>query len=329
MYGDHKVTYAMADLITYAGQLAVSFEKASEVIKKFTGITVSESLIREITEESGQKVFEEDIKRAKKSYEKPELAFEELLDKDKKEGVLYILTDGSQVNTNRKQNGSSWHEMKLGLVFSDHNSIKRKDEKSIIVQKEYVAYLGGVAEFKKLLFDAAVRAGYGKIRNVVVIGDGAHWIWNMCEELFPNAVQILDYYHMVENVNIFAKYLHSNNEVKAKGWANQVIREVENGHIDEVLKELPDLKGEKLPANVPNLKVYLENNKERTHYEQYKLKGYSVGSGAIESGNKSVIQQRMKQAGMRWSISGGQCIASLRAKYSSNQWDKVREAIGL
>ena len=61
----------------------------------------------------------------------------------------------------------------------------------------------------------------------------------------------------------------------------------------------------------------------------YELKGYSVGSGAIESGNKSVIQQRMKQAGMRWSISGGQCISSLRAKYLSNQWDKVREAIGL
>jgi len=190
LYGDHKVTYAMADLLTYAGQLAVSFEKASEIIKKFTGVAVSESLIREITEESGQKVFEQDMKRANKAYAKPQLAFEELLDKDKKEGVLYILTDGSQVNTNRNQNGSSWHEMKLGLVFSDHNSIKRKDGQSIIVQKEYVTYFGGVEEFKKLLFEAAVRAGYGKIRDVVVIGDGAHWIWNMCEELFPDAVQI-------------------------------------------------------------------------------------------------------------------------------------------
>ena len=329
LYGDHKVTYAMADLLTYAGQLAVSFEKASEIIKKFTGVAVSESLIRSITEESGQKVYEDDMKRAKESYAKPELAFEEWLDKDKKEGVLYILMDGSHVNTTRDKNGSSWREMKLGLVFWDHNSIKRKDEKSIIVEKEYVAYFGGVEEFKKLLFDAAIRAGYGTIRKVVVIGDGAHWIWNMCEELFPDAVQILDYYHMVENVSHFAKYLHPSNEVKAKGWEKEVIKQLESGDIDKVLNDLPDLKDEKLPINVPNLKVYLENNRNRIAYQDYELKGYSKGSGAIESGNKSVIQQRMKQAGMRWSVSGGQSIASLRAKYSSNRWDKVRDAMGL
>ena len=61
---------------------------------------------------------------------------------------------------------------------------------------------------------------------------------------------VLDYYHMVENVNNFAKYIHPDNEIKAKGWAKQVVKKTESGHVNEVLKELPDLKEVKLPTNV-------------------------------------------------------------------------------
>lgn len=320
----------MADLLSYAGQLAMSFEKSSEIMEKFTGIRVSESLIRTITEEIGKEVFDQGMKQAKASFEKPELAAPQLLDKDKKEGILYILTDGSHVNTkNKDEKGSSWREMKLGLIFRDKDSITRKDGKQIITKKEYVTYFGGVGEFKKLLFDAAASAGYGKISKVVMIGDGAQWIWNMCDELFPDAVQILDYYHMAENVSNFSKYLYSDNEVKAKGWRKEVMTKIETGELDKVLKDLPDLTGKKLPINVPNLKIYLENNRNRMNYADYESKGYCVGSGAIESGNKLVIQQRMKQSGMRWSIPGGQYVASLRAKYASNQWNKVKEVIGL
>ena len=151
----------------------------------------------------------------------------------------------------------------------------------------------------------------------------------MCEELFPDAIQILDYYHLSENVHSFAKYLHPNNEIMMKRWAMDILDKIDKGYIDEVLESLPDLEDVKLPAQVPNLKVYLANNRGRIDYSFYKSKGYYIGSGAIESGNKLVIQQRMKQSGMRWSMAGGQYIAALRAKYTSDQWYKVREVIGL
>jgi hypothetical protein len=330
LLGKHKVTMEMADLMTYAGQVAMSFEKSSEIIEKFTGIKVSESLIRSITEETGEELFKQDMKRAKESYEKPEEAAPSLLDRYRKEGNLYLFTDGSQVNTILKdEKGSTWREMKLGLVFYDGDSIRRKDGNTIITKKEYVTFLGGIVEFKKLLFDAAARAGYGKIRQVVFIGDGSHWIWNMCEELFPDAIQILDYYHLSENVHRFAKYQYPDNEIKMRGWAKDILNKIDKGLVDEVLKSLPDLTDVKLPAQVPNLKVYIENNQGRIDYRRYKLRGYYIGSGAIESGNKLVIQQRMKQSGMRWGISEGQYMAALRAKYASNQWNNVRAVIGL
>lgn len=84
---EHKVIMEMADLMTCAGQVAMSFEKSPEMIEKFTGIKVSESLIRSITEETGEKVFKQDMKRAKKLYEKPEKAAPSLLERNRKEGI--------------------------------------------------------------------------------------------------------------------------------------------------------------------------------------------------------------------------------------------------
>jgi hypothetical protein len=320
----------MADLLTYSGQVAMSFEKASELINKFTGIEVSESMIRSVTEEAGEKVFNSDMKHADESYKNPEIAAPYLLEKDKKEGVLYIMMDGSAVNTiHQDDSGSSWREMKLGLVFADYNRIRTKNGKFIITEKEYVTYFGEVGEFKKLIFDAAARAGYGKIKEVVMIGDGAHWIWNMCDELFPDAVQILDYYHLSENVHKFGRYLYPYNDIEMKKWSKSTLEKVDKGEITQLIEELPDLEGVKLPLQVPNLKTYMKNNKNRIDYAEYKGKGYYIGSGAIESGNKMVIQQRMKQSGMRWSVAGGQQIAALRAKYASDKWDKVSKVIGL
>ena len=86
---------------------------------------------------------------------------------------------------------------------------------------------------------------------------------------------------------------------------------------------------ENLPPGVGNIYNYIVNNKERIKYKSYKEKGYYIGSGPIESGNKVVIQQRMKQSGMRWGVSGGQYISTLRAKYESNLWNDVIEVVNV
>ncbi len=180
---------------------------------------------------------------------------------------------------------------------------------------------------RKQLFAAAARAGYGKIKEVVVIGDGAQWIWNMCEELFPDAVQILDFYHLSENTHNYAKLIYPEDEISRKRWVNQVLDAVKNGKVDEAIKIIEQNKIDKIPNTVVNLYTYIINNRERIDYKTYKEKGYYIGSGAIESANKMVIQQRMKQSGMRWSINGGQYIASLRSKHESNLWKEVIETI--
>jgi hypothetical protein len=106
-----------------------------------------------------------------------------------------------------------------------------------------------------------------------------------------------------------------------------VLDKVQNDEVEEAINIVNKVKIEKLPDNIVNLPIYMENNRKRITYKTFKQKGYYIGSGAIESGNKMVIGQRMKQAGMRWGISGGQYIAALRAKYESNKWDDVVKAV--
>jgi len=147
--------------------------------------------------------------------------------------------------------------------------------------------------------------------------------------MFPDAVQVLDYYHMSENVHDYAKYLYPSDEAEMKQWASNVITNIESGKIDEALKMIPPTSKKKLPSGVPNLPVYLENNRNRMNYNELEKQGFKVGSGAVESGNKKVIQQRMKQSGMRWGVETGQSIAALRAKSASGRWKDVERLLNV
>ena len=328
IYGTHRVTKGMTEIITYMSQLVPSFERGTKAIKKLLNIEVSPTQAQIISEEVGKIIFEKEKTKAKAAYERPEKAAPQEVPKKQKAGRLYIFTDGSQVNTREKDNkGYTWKEMKLGLVFKDSDVIKRGNESHLITQKEYVSYLGSVSEFKKFLFAAAARAGYGKIKETVIVGDGAGWIWNMVKEVFPDAVQILDYYHLDENTNDYAKLIYPEDEVNRKKWVRRILNCVLNGEVQKAIKLVEEKKVDKVPENMVNLYTYITNNQNRIDYKLFKEKGYYIGSGAIESANKTVIQQRMKQSGMRWSLNGGQYIAVLRTKHESNHWDHVVDEI--
>jgi len=193
-----------------------------------------------------------------------------------------------------------------------------------------VASLGGAEEFKKMLWAAAVKNGFQDVIEVVILGDGSGWIWNIAKELFPEAVFILDYYHFEENVYKCANAIYPEDEVGRKRWANEIIDAfMVTDNIEETIGNLKpeDFEEQAVKDKVEELKTYLDNNKDKMHYKQYKSNGYFIGSGAIEGGHKHVLQQRLKLAGMRWNKSSAQYIASLRIASKSDKWDKVIDII--
>ena len=314
-----KITRGMMCEIAFWAQGQSSYKAASEVIKKVHGVSLSIETIRTVTDYVGKLIFEKDESRANRDYHfMPEIRINE-----QKDGALYIQTDGATVNTRTKnKEGTTWKENKLGLVFSSDDiktTINSKGEaRSEILKKEYVSYIGSASEFKKFLYSCALRNGYGEYKVVVIIGDGASWIRTISNEMFPDAILILDLYHLSENVYKYAKEIFRNNKRKYDPWAKRIIQELKNGQKEEVLQEITALTQEKNPEF--KLCKYIINNYDRIDYPEYIEKGFYIGSGAIESGNKSVMQKRLKLAGMRWGEKSAQYLLSLRTKFESNLW---------
>lgn len=134
-----------------------------------------------------------------------------------KGSVLYIMADGAALNTRtRDTDRSTWKENKLAVAFTDGDMYYWKSkggkEKHQIDRREYISLIGSSHKFKYHMLALARRNGYGKIKQTVIISDGATWIRNIKEELFPDAQQILDLFHLKENTYNFAKTIFSNDE---------------------------------------------------------------------------------------------------------------------
>lgn len=317
-----KMTVGLMLEIAYWAQCQCSYEEAEKAIFKALGLTVNDDTVRMVANAIGKIVFNNDCKEAQYVYsvlESGKLSFPTR----KQKGVLYIEVDGAALNTRQKdEHGSTWRENKLGVIFSSDNihywTDKRGQRQHKIYKREYVSYIGSVQEFQKHLFACALRNGYGVFEKTVLISDGATWIRNMKEEFFPDTQQILDYYHLCENINNFAKTHFKMDEQKYRPWADDVCKLLKEGKSAHVLNLLSNIS---TSSECGRMQGYIRNNLNNIDYPAYIKKGYFIGSGYIESGNKVILQKRLKQAGMRWNSTTAQYVLTLKSKYESNLWN--------
>lgn len=309
--------------IAFWAQNQGSYQRAEDIIAETLHIKVNDDTIRQVSNYVGDLIFKNDCAKAEEAYDM--MGSGKIRFPKKKNGVLYIQTDGAALNTRVKNDeGSTWRENKLGEIFSTDNIYYWTNQKGIrqhiINKKEYITYVGAAAEFKKHLLACALRNGYGDYKATVVLSDGATWIRNMVEEFFPDAQQILDFFHLSENVYAYAKYLFNMDESKSKPWAKNICDRLKKSQYNSVLQDLKPFK-DKVPKNSPvNLYGYISNNINNIDYAAYEKKGYFIGSGAIESGNKIILQDRLKRAGMRWNTSTAQSLLTLKTKVESGLW---------
>ena len=318
-----KITPAALLKIAYWAQNQTSYRRAEAAITESLHISVDNDTIRSVTNFVGGMIFQADREKADDAFRKLEAG--KLDFSCSREGVIYIQTDGAALNTRLKDEaGSTWRENKLGEVFSSNNirywTGPKGDRQHQILKKEYISYVGAVTEFKKHLLACALRNGYGQFKETVLLSDGATWIRNMVDEVFPDAQQILDFYHLCENVYTFAKYRFNMNESKYTPWAKSICAQLKASQSALVLQELEPYK-DNVPNGCPvNLYGYITNNIRNIDYAAYQKKGYFIGSGAIESGNKLILQDRLKRAGMRWNVPTAQAMLTLKTKAESGLW---------
>lgn len=294
----------MQQLMTYCGQLD-SYEKSNEVLKEMLQIEVSETQIYRVTDYYGKAVSEK-------------VNAEATLSAVKEEEVLYAEVDGSMILTREE----GWSEVKVGRIFKSNDCIHAEGKPGWISNSQYTAYLGSYKTFTETMDNLLDK--YGNLGSrLVFISDGATWIKNWTEDAFPNAVSILDYYHVCEHLHEFSSTIF-NDKTKEKLWTDKQKEWLLAGKVDTVIRNIKK-KGKNI-TKATQLINYYTANKSRMNYPEYKKIGCGIiGSGAIESAHRTVVQKRMKQSGQRWSCKGAQNMLNLRVVRKNNDWSKIIE----
>lgn len=265
----------------------------------------------------GTEVYEEERRAA-------ELPVERTAPPDEAPSRVYFLADGAMLNTRSE----GWKENKLGMAFSEENMEKSgcgEQERIRIRKKDFVtSFAEGIVPMKKLLRLLAARNGAYQAREVVIVSDGAPWIENVFSEMFTRPTHILDWYHAVEHLWTCANTIFGKGSEQASQWVKRNKQLLWAGRTDELLT---DLFAEAATARnqTPFLELhsYLRTRRHMIRYDKFRQRGLFIGSGAIESANKYVIQSRLKRSGMRWSIPGANAIAHLSAAYMADRWDPL------
>jgi hypothetical protein len=253
--------------------------------------------------------------------------------------VLYVEMDGTGVPVVKKETvgrqgkteGQPAHtrEVKLGCVFTQ---TKWDEEGYAIRDPDSTTYVGAIEtsdEFGKRLYLEAWKRGWSRAENKVVLGDGAEWIWNIANQHFPGAIQIVDLYHARQHLWELARKLHPNDEVHQKAWIKvHQKRLLDKGKIEQLvaaLRALPSANPE-VAEKIRTEADYFERNAERMRYPKFRRQHLFVGSGVIEAGCKTVIGSRLKQSGMFWTVRGANAIIALRCCHLNGRFEDYWEA---
>ena len=252
--------------------------------------------------------------------------------------ILYVQMDGTGVPVVKKESegrkgkadGQPAHtrEAKLGCVFTqtawDEAGYPIRDPDSTT----YTGAIETADEFGKRLYLEAWKRGWSRAEKKVVIGDGAEWIWNLAEQHFPGAIQIVDLYHARQHLWELARKLYPNDGVRQKTWIKvHQKRLLDKGKIEKLVVAIRSIHSAN-PEVADKIRTevdYFETNAERMRYPQFRRQHLFVGSGVIEAGCKTVIGSRLKRSGMFWTVRGANAILALRCCHLNGRFEDYWE----
>ena len=215
-------------------------------------------------------------------------------------------------------------EVKLGCLFSGTGLDERGRPVRDPGSSSYAATLGTAERFGSLVYAEALRRGAGHAGQLIVLGDGAPWIWNLAAEHFPGAIEIVDLYHARQHLHALGALVAPALGADGPGWLADRLAELDRGEIEALLAAARGLSlADAGSQEVEKALAYFETNRERMRYAHFRELGLFVGSGAVEAGCRAVVAQRLKLSGMRWTVRGAAAIVSLRCEGASGRWDDV------
>jgi hypothetical protein len=317
-------------LMTRAGSRE-SFGEAAEDLQVYGAIHVDPKDVERVAEDTGRQIDDWMVEQGSTALlgaavENPG---------EEKTAVLYVALDGTgapmrknellQTKGKGEDGRAKTREVKLGCVFTQ---TALDDEGKPVRDPESTSYVGAIessTDFGNRLYAEAVRRGLKHAAKTVVLSDGAEYNATIAREHFATAIHIIDFYHASERLNDFVR---DNTAHPCQGPFHQECYQLlDEGRIEDLIERmrqgLPH-SGKRRKEGLKRIQYFAER-KEQMRYGEFRRQGLFVGSGVIEAGCKTLIDKRLKQSGMFWSVAGANAIIAARCCLYSGRFEQFWE----
>ena len=317
-----KMSPALQDRLCFTVTLTGSYENAAKVANKWGG-AVDDSKLHALVQRVGAKAEEQ-------TQERITTAVQEREPQRKASELGVLLVDGWLVRHRgpgwgaKKTQASrvEWHEMKMGVYYQIEQAWVAGNGRAQLADKAVVSTLGDAVELGRRLNWEAMRAGLGRARQLEMLADGSEWIWNLKENRWKEAVEVLDFYHGSEHV--WALGRTAKGEKQAKDWVEPVLHHLRHGNEKKALRQiagLPPARGERGKI-VRREQSYFAHNAHRMKYKAMADRGWPIGSGAVESACRQ-RQGRFKGPGQFWPPRGLRNLCALEQARHNQHWEEL------
>jgi hypothetical protein len=311
---EDKLAFTVTETLCYRGAAAVA--------RKW-GSPVDEATVHALTQKLGGRAEQQTQGRL-------EQVPQELTPRRAASKLAVFMMDGWQARyrgpgwgkKRTKKKRVEWHEVRVGIFYLHEQAGRTAGDRGIISDKVAICWQGEPAELGRRLQAEALRRGLGRAEHILVVGDGAAWIWNVKQDRWATAEEILDFYHASEHLWELGRALLGENQ--AKEWVEGRLHELRHGEEEKFLTQIAELKaprGER-GKTVREQKTYFANQSERMNYKEIADRGWPIGSGAVESAC-SGEQNRLKRRGQFWTKRGLGNLAALIGARENDYWDEL------
>jgi hypothetical protein len=299
-----------------------TFLQGLQRLTAFTDVRVSESTLARLAVEVGSRLRAAELAEAEQILAGQAVQRRTSWQPER----LYLSLDGAMAPLREawKRDGSlgtlqcHWGECKTAVCYET-----RKDARGepVVARRQYTATLEPVSTFEKLVAGLAYHCGSDRASEKAVLADGLGYNWRIAAEYFPEAIQILDWYHASEHLHQVARFCLGEEGEAAKRWVMARQEELMRDQVAEVSRAIRLLPAATEEAQSVRAQTwgYVEHNEKRMRYGTFVKAGYQIASGVMEAACKTVVHQRLDQSGMHWRRETAEAVVALRANQLSDQ----------
>jgi len=299
------------------------FGQSGHLFEALTLVSVSDQTVGKATQAMGSEVQRQEAEWIRQSRDEAWLQQQQRL--AERPHRLYGALDAAKVHI-RGEKEHPWRDLKVGAWFTTTVEPPKNPDDPWEIQATDMTYYCDIKEaqqFGELLWATGCQRQAHLAQELIFLGDGAEWIWNQVREHYPEAIQIVDWFHATEYIAPVATAAFAT-EAQQQTWIKQVRTDLWNGDLDAVITAFARFTDQPRATEAATKAVtYFTNNRQRMDYPTYRTKGYQIGSGTIESGCKQIVTQRLKVAGAIWQLDNCVQTAKARAALLSGQWQVI------